>query len=242
MVIILRCDDLSIPESPFPPHASSRPRWGWRGLCWSCWRWLGRGRAPLGSKSLATDRRHRSPGVKLRQATYWPSKSVSINEALDSDFAYDRTSFSFWPIFLGPPNTCEKTETWMNIRFFFFRCWSIFLGLCLNIVQRLKAKRADWWKLLTQVYFQRTLSSAFMISNCTAVKVKLNLSQSWSFKSNLWEAISSREYRPNAHFTWSYRITLCIKSTETKVALKCGFLCIYPPEGLQCNYEDSFRW
>ena len=131
----------------------------------------------------------------------------------------------------------------MNIKlFFFFRCWSIFPGLCLNIVQRLKAKRADWWKLLTQVYFQRTFSSAFMISNCTAVKVKLNLSQSWSFKSNLWEAINSREYRPNAHFTWSYRITLRIKSTETKGALKCDFLCIYVPEGLQCNHEDSFRW
>ena len=134
--------DISQDACLWSPHASSRPHWGWRGLCWSCWRWWGRARAPLGSKSLATDRRHRSPGVKLRQATYWQCKSVSINEALYNDFAYDRTSFSFWPIFLGPPNTCEKTETWMNIfpilKYFF------------------KAKRADWWKLLTFIFNARS--------------------------------------------------------------------------------------
>ena len=122
---------LSIPESPFPPHASSRPRWGWRGLCWSCWRWWGRARAPLGSKSLATDRRHRSPGVKLRQATYWQCKSVSINEALDNDFDYDRTSFSFWPIFLGPPNTCE---TWLYIKLFFSPDVEVFFQGCVWIL------------------------------------------------------------------------------------------------------------
>ena len=55
--------DISQDACLWSPHASSRPHWGWRGLCWSCWRWWGRGRVG-GSDPLVSGRsRHRPQSV-----------------------------------------------------------------------------------------------------------------------------------------------------------------------------------